>query len=239
MRLDGDQFDPAYVRLNPMSVVPTLVHDGRAVIESNVVLEYLEDAFPEPALRPESAFDRAEARRLMMRLDDDASGLHHAVSVLTYAIGYRHHLIEQAGGLDRHALGAAISQSMNPKSRFWLEDVVFRGTDAPVFRDAVLRFDGALADFEERLSSTGWLAGPSFSIADAAYLPYMIRLDLLQMALLWKDRPAVANWLDRMKARQGFAAVIDWYAPRNIEVLTGRGREAAGTVEAILDRRAD
>ena len=239
MRLDGDQFDPAYVRLNPMSVVPTLVHDGRAIIESNVILEYLEDAFPEPALRPELAFDRAEARRLMMRLDDDASGLHYAASVLTYAIGYRHYLIEQAGGLDRHALGAAIEQSMNPKSRSWLEDVVFRGTNSPVFRDAVLRFDGALADFEDRLSSMEWLAGKRFSIAETAYLPYMVRLDLLQMAMLWKDRPAVTSWFDRLKARRGFAAVMDWYAPRNIEVLTGRGREAAGKVEAILDRRAD
>jgi glutathione S-transferase len=32
----GDQFDPAYLKLNPSGVVPTLVHDGQPVIESAV-----------------------------------------------------------------------------------------------------------------------------------------------------------------------------------------------------------
>jgi glutathione S-transferase len=28
LKLQGDQFDPAYLKLNPNGVVPTLVHDG-------------------------------------------------------------------------------------------------------------------------------------------------------------------------------------------------------------------
>src|SRR5260370_37913453 len=38
MRLGGDQFDPAYMKLNPNAVVPTLLHDGQVVIESSVIL---------------------------------------------------------------------------------------------------------------------------------------------------------------------------------------------------------
>ena len=30
MKLNGDQFDPAYLKLNPNGVVPTLIHDGKA-----------------------------------------------------------------------------------------------------------------------------------------------------------------------------------------------------------------
>ena len=41
MRLGGDQFDPAYMRLNPNAVLPTLIHDGQVVIESSVILYYL------------------------------------------------------------------------------------------------------------------------------------------------------------------------------------------------------
>jgi glutathione S-transferase len=37
----GGQHDPAYVKLNPNHVVPTLVHDGRALIESTLINEYL------------------------------------------------------------------------------------------------------------------------------------------------------------------------------------------------------
>ena len=48
----GEQFAPAYSELNPAGVVPTLVHDGRPVRESLVICEYLEEAFPQPALTP-------------------------------------------------------------------------------------------------------------------------------------------------------------------------------------------
>ena len=37
--LKGDQFDPAYIRLNPKAVVPTLVHDERVILESTVISE--------------------------------------------------------------------------------------------------------------------------------------------------------------------------------------------------------
>ena len=46
LKLQGDQFDPAYLKLNPNGVVPTLVHDGQPITESAVILYYLEDAFP-------------------------------------------------------------------------------------------------------------------------------------------------------------------------------------------------
>ena len=50
--LKGEQFDPNYMKLNPKAVVPTLVHDGRVLSESTVICEYLDDAFPEPSLKP-------------------------------------------------------------------------------------------------------------------------------------------------------------------------------------------
>ena len=69
----GDQFKPDYVKLNPKSVVPTLIHDGHVVIESNIILEYLEDAFPNPSLRPSAATDRAQMRLWLQRLDNGAT----------------------------------------------------------------------------------------------------------------------------------------------------------------------
>jgi len=59
MTLRGDQFDPEYLKLNPNAVVPTLVHDGRPVIESSVILYYLDEAFPQPPLMPRDAHERA------------------------------------------------------------------------------------------------------------------------------------------------------------------------------------
>lgn len=47
---DGDQFTPAYTAINPNQKMPTLVHDGRAIIESCAILQYLGEAFPSPLL---------------------------------------------------------------------------------------------------------------------------------------------------------------------------------------------
>ena len=58
-----DQHDPDYLKINPRGVVPTLIHDGKVIRESNVILEYLEDAFPAHPLRPADPFERAEMRR--------------------------------------------------------------------------------------------------------------------------------------------------------------------------------
>src|SRR5215813_3046035 len=48
---------PWYLKLNRRAVVPTLVHDGYVVPESNVILEYLEDVFPQPRLRPNDPYN--------------------------------------------------------------------------------------------------------------------------------------------------------------------------------------
>ena len=47
--LGGAQHDPEYVKLNPNHVVPTLVHDGTTLIESTLINEYLDEAFPDDA----------------------------------------------------------------------------------------------------------------------------------------------------------------------------------------------
>jgi maleylpyruvate isomerase len=52
-----------YRKLNPLVRVPVLVlDDGTAVAESGVIVEYLEDAYPESSLRPRSPQDLARVR---------------------------------------------------------------------------------------------------------------------------------------------------------------------------------
>ena len=51
--LAGEQHSPEYVKLNPNHVVPTLVTKNDILIESNLIVEYLDDAFPEHGSRNE------------------------------------------------------------------------------------------------------------------------------------------------------------------------------------------
>lgn len=117
-----------YLKVNPIGRVPTLVlEDGRALPESEVICEYLEDAFPEPSLRPEDPYERARMR-LISRICDfyvvmamvplfnlsGRSRRHWTPEVVAAAVGK---LAEALGflevyiGEDGYAVGGALSQA--------------------------------------------------------------------------------------------------------------------------------
>lgn len=73
--LSGRQFDPDYAEVNAEHVVPTLVHDGRAIFQSLAIIEYLDEIHPEPRLLPTDAGERAYARSLALILAADAHPL--------------------------------------------------------------------------------------------------------------------------------------------------------------------
>ena len=83
----SDQHQPDYLKLNPNGVVPTLVDDGQVVIESTVICEYLDDAYPDPALKPEAPLARATMRQWTKRLDEV---LHFYTGVLSGSIAFRY-----------------------------------------------------------------------------------------------------------------------------------------------------
>src|SRR5271156_219768 len=58
----GDAQKPEYLRLNPNAVVPTLVFNGQAIIESTVICEFIDDQWPDEPLKPLDGFGRARMR---------------------------------------------------------------------------------------------------------------------------------------------------------------------------------
>ena len=60
-----EHLEPEYLELNPNGVVPTLVHDGTVVLDSSVILEYLDEVFPTPPLTPSEPGERARMRAWM------------------------------------------------------------------------------------------------------------------------------------------------------------------------------
>ncbi|OCH88050.1 glutathione-S-transferase [Obba rivulosa] len=55
--------DKEFLKINPKGLVPAIVYKGRALYESLVICEFLEDAFPStPPLLPKDPFERAHAR---------------------------------------------------------------------------------------------------------------------------------------------------------------------------------
>jgi maleylacetoacetate isomerase len=62
----GQQSAPDYLDVNRQGLVPTLVHDGRAITQSLAIIEYLDEVWPDPPLLPRDALGRAHVRELAL-----------------------------------------------------------------------------------------------------------------------------------------------------------------------------
>jgi glutathione S-transferase len=202
--LFGGQFDPAYMKLNPNAVVPTLVHDGKVVIESSVILYYIDEAFPKPSLMPGDPSLRARVRMYNKLIDEY---LHNACMILTFATAFRPGLAK----LSPEALEAKLLAPSPLKKRAeYKRDVIAHGLQSKFVGEALELHQKLLGWMEESLQGGPWLAGDRFSLADAAVIPYILRLDFLRLAPIWAGRPQVAQWYERMRQRPSVRrAVLD------------------------------
>lgn len=64
VRDGGEQHAPAYTRLNPQALVPTLRHGDRVLTQSLAILEYLDEVWPQVPLLPADPAGRARVRAL-------------------------------------------------------------------------------------------------------------------------------------------------------------------------------
>jgi glutathione S-transferase len=55
---------PEFLAINPMGKMPAFEDQGRCLAESMVILDYLEEAYPQQPLLPADPLDRAQARLL-------------------------------------------------------------------------------------------------------------------------------------------------------------------------------
>jgi len=67
----GEQRDPAYLKINPQGLVPTLQDTGAVITQSLAIIEWLEETHPEPPLLPEDPLRRAHVRAFAMALACD------------------------------------------------------------------------------------------------------------------------------------------------------------------------
>src|SRR5229473_1793792 len=89
----GEHQQPWYLELNRRAVVQTLIDGDRVIPESNVILEYLDEAYPDPPLAPKDAYGRAKMRLWTKQLDED---IHDAsAAILSFGIAFRHQYLER------------------------------------------------------------------------------------------------------------------------------------------------
>ncbi len=197
----GDQFQADYRKINPNAVVPTLIHNGRTVLESTVIIEYLDDVFPLPPLMPNEAFLRATARLWMKKIDDY---LHGDCATLSFAVAFRR-VLQQKTPEELESRFAAIP---NPAMRERQRDAVLHGLDAPHATLALRNYNKFIGEMDEALAHATYLAGEQYSLADVAVTPYVNRAAMLRLEGLWQKRPRVAAWFARIRERPSFDEAI-------------------------------
>lgn len=195
-----DHLSDWYLKLNPNGVVPTLLHDGRPVFESSVILQYLDQIHPAPPLMPADPYGQAKMRAWLAFVD----------AVPTPAVRYPSF---QFGGLlkkfqamsddefDKHVTKRPV------KSAFYKTMSRRSGFSDPVLEEAykALRNTAARMDWLFDESGGPWLLGAQYSIADIAVAPLIDRAEDLGLELLWESAyPRVDDWLKRMQTRPAY-----------------------------------
>ena len=223
----GEQFDPEYLNIHPGAVVPALVHDGNAILESSVIQYYLDDVFPDPALMPGDARARYRVRRLMKMID---APIHPACGVLTHAIAVRKEFTTQP------AIDARMAMIPDPRRRARQRSVYEQGLASPLVIDAIGDYRVLLGEMETVLGGGQWLGGEIYSLADAAATPYVNRLAMLGLLDAWRDgHPRAIDWYHRIRARPSFeGAIASWFTDADAERFAPAEADAAAKVRALL-----
>jgi glutathione S-transferase len=204
LTLRGDQFDPAYMKLNPNAVVPTLVHDNDVIIESTVIMHYVDEAFAGPALMPAVPLARSKVRMIEKLMDEY---VHVSCMTITFATANRPALAK----LSATELEAELAKAPDPRRAEIKRQVAARGLDAAPVAGALKLQQKLLDTIEAAMQDGPFLAGDAWSLADAAAAPYVWRLEKLKLARMWEQKPGVAQWYERVRARPSFqTAVADW-----------------------------
>jgi glutathione S-transferase len=196
--LAGDQLKPEYLALNPNGVVPTLVDGGSVVIDSSVIIEYLDEVAPAPAsFTPRDPVKRAAMRALMRFIDEMPAA---AVRVPTFNLAFlpRFAAMSEAEFL-------AFAESKPLRKEFMLA-MGRTGFPQEEMDGAMARLRRSYERMDETIRDSGgpWLVGKDITLADISVMPAIVRMADLGRESDWADLPRVAKWYELIRAEAAF-----------------------------------
>jgi glutathione S-transferase len=183
------------LQINPNGVVPSMVHDGAVILDSSVICEYLDEVFPEVPLAPRDAVGRAAMRAWMRFLEEVPTT---AIRVPTF-----NKIFSKVDTSSENADFETWTDKMPLRKAFYrrMQQGGFAAKDV---EDSLERLRMTLNRAERQLTSTPFLAGDEFSIADIVLIPTIVRMEDLGLDEEWAGLSAFTQWYERVKARPSF-----------------------------------
>jgi glutathione S-transferase len=197
-----DQKSPAYLKLNPTGLVPTLVYDRKAIFESNVINEYIDAVFPNPPLVPKDAYGRAQMR-MWFAFENDFGKPFRDAAYETFA---KDRL--QNTGFTLEKLRAEISKRTRNEAYIrFATKVLTTPRDEEVIADRHHIMLEKMAEMDDRLADgRTWLCGDRFTLADIALAPRVDMFPAIGIADIYQRFRHIGAFMERVKARSSWAA---------------------------------
>ncbi len=211
--LKKEHITPEYFGINPNGLVPTLVHDGQVIIESDDIIEYLDITFPNPPLRPPAGPDLVVMNEWLHR----ATAIHiGAVKTHIYEKRMRGQMAQSADQREKYEKLQTNSSLLEFHRKSNDQSFTQQELD-----EAKATLDECFADLDSALEDQEWLAGGDFSLAYIAWVPLYFTMDVLA-GYSFDGLDNVAAWAARIEARPSYKlAVLDWW-PEGMKPLGKR-----------------
>jgi len=162
----AEQFDPEYLKLNPKGVVPTLVHDGRAIPESSLICEYIDEMWPDSPLIPDDTFIKSRMRQFSKLVDE---AIFEATRELSFSAMFR----EKMKAMPAEQRERRFANVGDPNKRARFMSTYELGVDSPYVFQATGNWEKSFKALDASLTEFGgpWLLGDMFTLADINMIP--------------------------------------------------------------------
>tara|TARA_B100000315_G_scaffold260416_1_gene321580 strand:- start:8785 stop:9633 length:849 start_codon:yes stop_codon:yes gene_type:complete len=201
---DNEHATPEYQAINPKGLVPAFVDNGTLLIESCDIIDYLDQKYPEPPLRPANAASETTMLELLSAADKAQADL----KLLSHEFLFRPR--KPMNELEVEEFAARHNNR-------GLVDFVKEWQGGDIFPKekldaAVTRTDEDFFKLDKAVAKQNWLIGSEMTLADIAWMPNVHRMMLMDWPLERYEN--LCQWFERVKARPSYQqALVDWQPP--------------------------
>lgn len=191
----GEHLTPEYLEINPNGVVPALVHDGEPVVDSSVIVEYLDEIYPDNSLSPDTPLARARMRSWLRYLEEVPTVAIRIPSFNKVFVGQRKNLTEDE--LEDEA-------DKRPLRKKFYQDMGRDGFGTDRYDASLEQLSQTITRMDKALAEQEWLCGPKMTLADICVIPTIDRMQDLGLSELWDQAPNVQRWWANLQTRDSF-----------------------------------
>ena len=193
--LKFDQHQPDYLAINPDGTIPTLVHGARVLTESTPMMEYIDDEFEGPPLKPRDPKERWRMRWWMRFLD-----AYYGPSLSM--IGWSVFVGPAVRQRPKAQLEAAIARIPLESRRIAWRKAMFNEFSAAELDESRRRVRFCTGVLEQHLTRHEWIAGKAFSLGDVNGFNLGYALPLSQPDHCNDQKtPHIMEWLRKIYER--------------------------------------